>query len=74
MTHPQRDHGWEVEWRDACSDAEGHAVCDGVHVLSNVGQRLPQLQGRNAARMLNNLCTKHVKTALLIYQHPNLHV
>eukprot|EP00962_Isochrysis_galbana_P029682 scaffold9535_cov96-Isochrysis_galbana.AAC.2 len=53
--HPERDHGWEVEGRDAGTDAEGDAVRVGVDVGGHVGQRLAHHQRRHRARVLHHL-------------------
>ena len=53
--YPKWDHGWEVEWRDAGTDAQGHADGVGVHVLGDARHGLPELQGRDTAAVLHHL-------------------
>ena len=53
--HPERDHGGEVEGRDAGTHPQGHAVAGQVHVLADAGQGLPQQQRGVGAQVLNHL-------------------
>ena len=61
-TDPERDHGGEVEGRDAGHHPEWQAVRHGVHVLGDALQCLTQLQRRDAAAMLHHLCSIQQKT------------
>lgn len=53
--HPQGDHGGEVEGGDAGAHADGQAVGEGVHVLGDGRQRLPEHEGGDAACVLDHL-------------------
>ena len=53
--HPERDHGGEVEGRDAGADAERGAECGEVHVLADPGHGLAQQQVGVTAAVLHHL-------------------
>eukprot|EP00049_Salpingoeca_infusionum_P010787 m.186081 g.186081 ORF g.186081 m.186081 type:complete len:448 (-) comp14747_c0_seq1:684-2027(-) len=53
--HPQRNHGWEVERADTCSNAKWKAVAVSVHVTGNSWHILTHESGGNVTRGLNNL-------------------
>jgi hypothetical protein len=52
--HPERAHGWEVEWGDSGANTERHSVRVEIDSLSNVTEGLTLVQGGKAASMLND--------------------
>ena len=54
-THPEWNHGGEVEGRDPGTDPQGLSVGVGVHVLGNGAEGLPQLEVGDRAGMLHHL-------------------
>lgn len=53
--HPQRDHGREVEGRDASAHADGQTERVDVHVFGDGGQSFTEHQGSDAAGVLHHL-------------------
>ena len=52
--HPERDHGGEVEWRDAGAHAQGLGVAVGVDAAGHVLHRLAHHQAGDAAGVLHH--------------------
>mmetsp|Transcript_7186 Transcript_7186/g.16924 ORF Transcript_7186/g.16924 Transcript_7186/m.16924 type:complete len:209 (+) Transcript_7186:1039-1665(+) len=55
--HPEGDHRWEVEGRDAGRDAEGNAVAVGIDLFPDILHRLSHEVACSTARKLDNLET-----------------
>ena len=53
--HPQRDHGGEVEWRNARADTDGLSQRPAVDACADAVRKFALEQMRNAARELHDL-------------------
>ena len=57
-SYPERNHGGEVEGRDAGGDSQRHSEGQRVHVPGDLRHGLPELQAGDAAAVLHHLCNR----------------
>lgn len=62
--HPQRNHGWEIERRNASAHTQRQTVGVSVHVFSDGGHCLSQYEGCHTASMFHHLCSRKGNTPL----------